>query len=254
MDNDAIVQEMISNNESCRIIKDDSGYTVKLRPSAISETLEGKLSESDVVDSASIVKRQLELSNVKTSLYRQCDNVFCKAKDICIFRAVPNGNTNADVLFLNKTPTRYETCNMSSHCDKNGMFLSLILSKMGVSRDSVYCTDMIKCDAQLDEQSYNECINAYVVNEIRLVSPKVIVCNGLSVLKACVKSNVLIGLSLDVTYGKIYDARTRDNNPVKVIAMYDLNTVLQKTGDDYTRCKTELWSQILSAFKGVNEV
>lgn len=254
MNNDAIVQEMIDNNESCRVIEDNNGYIVKLRPSVIPEALKGKLSEADIADGTSIVKRQLELSNIKTSLYRQCDNVLCKAKDNCIFRAVPNGNTDADVLFLNKIPTCYETCNMSSHCDKNGIFLSLILSKMGVSRDAVYCTDMIKCDAQLDEQSYNECINAYIVNEIRLVSPKVIICNGLSVLKACVKSNVLIGLSLDVTYGKIYDARTRDNNPVKVIAMYDLSTVLQKTGDDYTRCKTELWSQILSAFKGVNEV
>lgn len=249
MDNNTIVQEMINNHESCRIIKNDSGYIVKLRPVAVSESLNEKLSSEDISTGMSIVNRQIMLSNIKTNLYRQCDNTNCQVKDKCIFRAIPNGNTNADVLFINKMPTDYEIGNMSSHCDKAGVFLSLILDKMHVSRDSVYCTDMIKCNFQLDEQSYNECIHSYLFKEIEYVAPKVIICNGLSVLKACIKSGVLNNLPLDVTYGKIYDASTALNLPVKVIAIYDLNTVLQKTGPDYERCKTELWTQILSAFK-----
>jgi hypothetical protein len=56
-------------------------------------------------------------------------------------------------------------------------------------------------------------------------------------------------LPSDVTYGKIYDASTASNLPIKVIAIYDLSTVLQKTGSEYDKCKTELWTQILSAFK-----
>lgn len=249
MNESGIMREMIENHESCRIVQNDSGYTVKLRPVAVSESLAEKLSSEDISTGMSIVNRQLELSNIKTSLYRQCNNTNCQAKDRCIFRAIPNGNTNADVLFLNKMPTDYEVCNMSTHCDRNGVFLSLILSKMNVSRDSIYCTDMIKCNTQLDEHSFNECVRTYTENEINYVAPKVIICNGLSVLKACVNLSVLHGLSGDVTYGKIYDARTSSGLPVKVMAMYDLSTVLQKTGNDYERCKTELWTQILSAFK-----
>lgn len=249
MSENSIMREMIDNHESCRIVQNDSGYTVKLRPVAVSESLAEKLSSEDISSGMSIVNRQLELSNIKTNLYRQCTNTNCHAKDKCIFRAIPNGNTNADVLFLNKMPTDYEVCNMSSHCDRNGVFLSLILSKMNVSRDSIYCTDMIKCNTQLDEHSFNECVRTYTENEINYVAPKVIICNGLSVLKACVNLSVLHGLSGDVTYGKIYDARTSSGLPVKVMAMYDLSTVLQKTGNDYERCKTELWTQILSAFK-----
>ena len=138
---------------------------------------------------------------------------------------------------------------MSSHCDKAATFLSLILSKMNVSRDSIYCTDMIKCNTQLDEQSYNECIHSYIIKEIDYVSPKIIICNGISVLKACIRSGVLNNLPSDVTYGTIYNATTTSNLPVKVIAIYDLNTVLKKTGDDYIKCKTTLWTQLLSAFK-----
>lgn len=246
---DNVMKEMIDNHEACRVIQDDNGYVVKLRPAVISESLTDKLSSEDISTGMSLVNRQVSLSMLRTNLYRQCNNTNCQAKDRCVFRAIPNGNTNADVLFLNKMPTEYEACNMSSHCDRNAVFLSLILSKMNVSRDSVYCTDMIKCNAQLDEASYNECIQAYITKEIEYVAPKVIICNGLSVLKACAKTGVLNGLPSDVTYGKIYDVQTQSNIAVKVIAIYDLNTVLQKTERDYERCKTELWTQILSAFK-----
>ena len=237
------------DNQVCKVTKDDNGYTVELRPKLVSEALKEKLSQENIEEGEAIVKRQLDLSSITTSLYRQCDNVNCKAKSTCIFRAVPNGNTNAKVMFINKVPTEYEMCNMSSLCDKNGMFLSLILSKLNASRDSVYCTDMIKCNAQLDEQSYNECIGTYIEKEIELIAPQIIVCNGLSVLKACIRSNLILGLSLEVTYGKIYDAKTKNGKPVKIIAMYDLDTVLQKTGDDYKKCKAELWAQLLSAFR-----
>jgi uracil-DNA glycosylase family 4 len=146
-------------------------------------------------------------------------------------------------------PTDYEVATMTSHSDKNGVFLSLILDKMKVTRDSIYCTDMIKCNSQLDEQSFNECIKFYLNKEIEYVSPKVIVCNGLSVLKTCIKLQLLQDLPLDVTYGKLYDAKTNSNAPIKVIAIYDLDTVLKKTDGDYEKCKTELWTQLLTAFK-----
>jgi DNA polymerase len=246
-----IMQEMIDNNESCRIIETDSGYIVKLRPKAIEESLNDKLSIEDITTGMSIVNRQIMLSNLKSNLYRQCNNINCKVKDKCVFRAIPNGNTNADVMFLNKIPTDYEIGNMCSHSDRNGTFLSLILSKMNVSRDSIYCTDMIKCNKQLDEQSFKECIYNYVVKEIEYVIPKVIICNGLSLLKTCIKLKVINNLPVEVTYGKIYEAETATGQPVKVIAIYDLDTVLKKTDSEYTRCKTELWSQILSAFKAI---
>lgn len=249
MDDNMIIREMIENHESCRIIETDSGYTVKLRPVAVTESLNDKLSPDDISTGMSNVNRQIMLSNIKTHLYRQCCNTKCNVKDKCVFRAIPNGNTNANILFLNKLPTDYEVGNMCSHCDRNGVFLSLILDKMNVPRDSVYCTDMIKCNKQLDEQSFNECIQSYIVQEIEFVMPKIIVCNGLSVLKACIKSNVVSDLPIDVTYGKIYNAKTTSGKHVKIMAIYDLSTVLQKQEQEYERCKTELWTQILSAFK-----
>jgi DNA polymerase len=250
MDNTTVIPEMIQEGVSSKIIQTESGgYKVVIRPSMISHALEDKLSPEDISLGMNAVIRQMKFSNILTGLYGQCCDVNCAFKEKCIFKALPNGITNADVMFINKMPTDYEMAIMTSHSDKVGAFLSMILKKMNISRDSVYCTDMIKCNAQLDEQSYHECINTYLKNEIEHVAPKVIVCNGLSVLKACIKTGILKNLPVDVTYGKIYDANTVSDTPVKVIAIYDLNTVLQKTGEDYNKCKTELWTQILSAFK-----
>ncbi len=250
MDNAMIMPEMIKENASSKIVETESGsYKVVLRPSVISKSLEGKLSDTDIALGMDFVNRQIKLSNIKTGLCGRCCDVNCASKDKCIFRALPNGNTNADVMFINKMPTDYEIATMTTHSDKTGVFLSLILDRMHVSRDSVYCTDMIKCNSQLDEQSFNECVKTYLDNEINYVLPRVIICNGLSVLKACSKFGVLQDLPSDLAYGTLYDARISTNLPVKVMAMYDLDTVLKKTGDSYEKCKTELWSQLLSAFK-----
>ena len=251
MDKDLVLSEMIQNNESCKIINSDFGHEVILRPSIVSDSLKNKLSSEDIVLGMDSVNRQISLSNLKTNLYSQCHNINCIAKDKCIFRSLPNGNTNADIMFVNKMPTEYEIGTMTSHSDTCGVFLTLILSKMNISRDSIYCTDMIKCNYQLDEQSFNECIKNYLDKEINYVLPKIIVCNGLSTLKACGKFSILQDLPSNVAYGNIYDVKTSSGVSVKVTAIYDLDTVLKKVGDDYNKCKGELWTQLLSVSKSL---
>ena len=246
-----IMQDMIDKNESCRVIQNNDEIIVKLRPISILDSLKGKLSDADIQNGGNIINRQLMINTLKTNLYRQCINTNCSYQNKSMFRAVPSGNSEAKVMFINKQPTQYEACNMSTHCDREGIFLSLILSKMNVSRESIYCTDMIKCNGNPDENSCKECINQYLEQEINFVKPQIIICNGMSVLNACIKMKVLLNLPENISYGIIYNAVTSLGCNLKVMAMYDLNKVLQKNDTDYTKCKDELWSQILTAFKTI---
>ena len=246
-----IMQDMIDKNESCRVIQNSDETIVKLRPISILDSLKGKLSDADIQNGGNIINRQLVINALKTNLYRQCINTNCSYQSKSMFRAVPSGNGEAKVMFINKQPTQYEACNMSTHCDREGIFLSLILSKMNVSRESIYCTDMIKCNGNPDENSCKECINQYLEQEINFVKPQIIICNGMSVLNACIKMKVLLNLPENISYGIIYNAVTSLGCNLKVMAMYDLNKVLQKNDTDYTKCKDELWSQILTAFKTI---
>lgn len=249
---DSIMKDMIDKNESCRIIQNGDETIVKLRPISILNSLKGKLSDSDIQNGGSIVNRQLTINALRTNLYRQCINTSCNFQTNSVFRAIPSGNSEAKVMFINKQPTQYEVCNMSTHCDKEGTFLSLILSKMNVSRDSIYCTDMIKCCGNPDEPSCKECINQYLEQEINFVKPQIIICNGMSVFNACIKMNVLYNLPENISYGMIYDATTSLGRSLKVMAIYDLEKVLQKQDSDYIKCKDELWGQILNAFKAIS--
>ena len=246
-----IMQDMIDKNESCRVIQNNDEIIVKLRPISILDSLKGKLSDADIQNGGNIINRQLIINTLKTNLYRQCINTNCSYQNKSMFRAVPSGNGEAKVMFINKQPTQYEACNMSTHCDREGIFLSLILSKMNVSRESIYCTDMIKCNGNPDENSCKECINQYLEQEINFVKPQIIICNGMSVLNACIKMKVLLNLPENISYGIIYNAVTSLGCNLKVMAMYDLSKVLQKNDTDYTKCKDELWSQILTAFKTI---
>lgn len=245
---DSVLQDMVNQNEDCRI----QNNCVIVRPSQISNHLKGKLSDVDVLKASEITQAQVRHSVIQHNLYTQCINTACINRDKCMFRSIPNGNINADVMFVSKIPTKYETYIGASHTGVNGMFLSLILDKMNVSRANIYFTDFIKCCTdELDEESYNECIQQYFVQEVDIVNPKLIICNGLPLLRSCIKSNVFTGLPEAVTYGKIYNTETHTGHHINIMSIYDLDKVLQKTGDDYEKCKTELWSQLLTGFKSL---
>lgn len=240
--------------ESCNIVNDSDGNVkVTLSPSAVQASLQGRLSPEDIETGMEIVESMRISSQIQSELFNGCINTPCKAYNDTPFRVFPNGSAKADVMFLNNRPTPYEAYMGMSHCDKASVFLSLILNKMGVARDSVYCTTISKCPANCESDA---CIKYYLTREINMVRPKVIVCNGLSVLKKLEAFGIIGGLPADKGYGMIYNVIVNTNIPnppatvqSKITAVYELDKVLQKGDDEYKTCKDALWGQLLTAFK-----
>ena len=236
-------------------VSESGGKTVvSLRPSNMGELLEGKLSPQDIIVGLTSINKAMQMAEIRNKLVCGCTDTQCQmCRTECtqddVFRAIPNGNEKAKVMFVNKAPSQYEALAMLSHCDKTSVFLSLILDKMHVDRSDVYLTDIIKCyRQQVDEPSLRICIEANLMKEIFLVNPEVIVFNGQNGLKTLIELGYITGLNGDIAYGTIYNV-TIGNAQRKVMAMFDLEKVLQKTGDDYAKCKTTLWTQILTAFR-----
>ena len=245
---DSTLQKMYEQNESHLFSND----CVVIRPNAVISKLNGKLSEQDLLKTSEIMEKQIRFSSLIFKLNTACTEVNCNNASKCMFRSIPVGNIDADVMFVSKTPTEYETLIGASHTDVNGAFLSLILGKLNTPRGRIYMTDFIKCNTnRLDEDSYNLCINNYFAKEVEIVKPKLIICTGLSLLMAFVRSGIFDNLPEAVSYGNIYNASTKSGHPVKIMSIYDLDKVLQKTGDDYEKCKTELWCQLLTGFKSI---
>ncbi len=240
--------------EKYQIGTNNNGDTVvTLHPSAIAEELKGKLSDADIMAGLSAVQKAYDSSFLYRELSSSCVNINCPSNSKSTFRVYPNGSYTAKVMIVNQKPTPYELYSQVSGSDKASVFLSLILSKMNVSRDDVYFTTLSKCDNGNDAESCQTCAKTYITREIVQVKPAVIVCNGLMTLKRLEFYGMLCGLPSETTYGMIYnvtvnlDASTQ--YPVKIMAIYELDKVLQKEGADYAKCKTTLWQQLLTAFK-----
>lgn len=248
----SIMESMIADNKASHIVTDAYGEMVEVyaRPKSVEHSLADKLSAEDLARGSAIVEQSYRFNQMKANLCARCMGTTCmnKCKGL---RALPTGNVNTSVMFLNRQPTDYETIMAASCSDRCGMFMSLILDKMGVNRDSVYCTDIIKCNAKIDEESFYQCIDTYLRQEIDLVSPKLIICNGLSTLKTCLVRNVFSGLPNDVSYGNIYTIKLPNGNEAKITAVYDLETVLKKEDNSYAKCKTDLWLQMVNAFNSI---
>lgn len=246
-----IMQEMIDKNESLRI----EGDEVILRPEAIKQKFDGKMSWENVNIGHQAVLSAIEMTKMHFDLCSQCNSVSCNSKTVCHGRAKPNGSPCAEVMFINKMPSMYEAASGTSFSDEKGIFLSLILDKMNVNRGMVYMTDYIKCcNPQIDAESFKTCSKTYLEQEINAINPQLIICNGMSVMKTMATNQIIFGLPENVTYGSIYEVTCGVGRNVKIICIYDLERVLQKTGDDFNKCKNELWKQLLTGFNSIGGI
>lgn len=251
MDQTSILQEMIQNNEACRITQNEDVQIVNVRPQVVFDKLKDKLMDDDLQFIKGLSKKMISHSLLVSNLQCLCADANCTNKE-SRFRAIPNGNINSKIMFVNKAPSLYESYLSMSYIGEIGLLLSVILSKLNINRQDVYCTDIIKCHTEsLDSPSCAECTNRYFAKEIRIIKPQLIVFNGLSAIDMCLKLGILNGLPDKLAYGNIYKA-TMDSLETNVMAMYDLNKVLQKTGEDYIACKNQLWNQLNTAINFIN--
>jgi DNA polymerase len=106
--------------------------------------------------------------------------VECTNCDLCKTRtnAVPGkGAVQADVVFVGEAPGRNEDQHGEPFVGVAGKRLTLALEKAGVSRDSVYITNAVKCrppNNRVPKVAEREACRKYLQEEIEIIKPKVI--------------------------------------------------------------------------------
>lgn len=110
--------------------------------------------------------------------------ISCTKCDLCKTRtnAVPGkGNKNAEIVFIGEAPGRSEDLRGEPFVGSAGKKLSEMLEKAGLSRESVYITNVVKCrppnNRVPNESERSSCIQ-YLNDEIRLINPKIICIMG----------------------------------------------------------------------------
>lgn len=91
------------------------------------------------------------------------------------------GPSNAEILFIGEAPGFYENEQGKPFVGQAGKLLDELLMKIGIQRNSIFITNVVKCrppenrDPLPDEL---EACNSYLEQQIKLLDPKVIVTLG----------------------------------------------------------------------------
>ena len=123
----------------------------------------------------------------------QCrDCGLCATRNHVVFGV---GNRNADIMFVGEGPGEQEDLQGEPFVGPAGKLLDDMLSIIDLDRSKVYIANIVKCrpphnrDPQQEEQ--DACFG-YLQEQIRLVSPRIIVCLGRIAAKRLIREDYRI--------------------------------------------------------------
>lgn len=121
--------------------------------------------------------------------------------------AVPGkGSFTADVMFVGEAPGRTEDEKGEPFVGAAGRKLTIALETIGISRDSVYITNIVKCrppENRVPTRSEVDTCRGYLEKEINIINPKLI----------CILGNT--------AYGSLLDGDSISKNRGKIIKFKD---------------------------------
>ena len=91
------------------------------------------------------------------------------------------GNPRAAVMFIGEGPGRDEDLKGEPFVGRSGQLLTKILAAIGLERDDVYITNMVKCRPPQNRDPMEEevrCCERYLIGQIELIKPRLICALG----------------------------------------------------------------------------
>lgn len=138
--------------------------------------------------------------NIASGAYcTECDNRSNLYEQI----ALPQGNQQSPIMFVGKMPSYLESAVHVSHLDAGWITLQSLLRQAGIDPASVYCTNIVKCHTQaMTDDICKICAIKILQHEIYTIKPKIIFCEGISVLRFLGKYGIIKASESDISYFK----------------------------------------------------
>jgi len=132
-----------------------------------------------MADKMSLMERQAALQEIADRI-RQCTLCPLAAGRT---NAVPGaGRVDADIMFVGEAPGFYEDQQGLPFVGASGKYLDELLGKIGLTRDEVFITNVVKCrppgnrDPLPDE--IDICVNTYLKQQVEIIQPRLIATLG----------------------------------------------------------------------------
>lgn len=118
---------------------------------------------------------------------------------------IGEGSLTADLMFIGEAPGETEDKTGQPFVGRAGKLLTKIIEAMHLSREKVYIANIVKCrppgNRNPQEEEVNDCF-PYLLEQINLIKPKIIVVLGAVALKSLLKNKKL---SITMLRGKYID-------------------------------------------------
>ncbi|MDR0952265.1 MAG: uracil-DNA glycosylase [Oscillospiraceae bacterium] len=150
-----------------------------------------------------------------TTLKEECARcsrcALCETRTNVVFGV---GNENADVMFIGEGPGETEDLKGEPFVGRAGKLLDDMLSLIELDRSKIYIANMVKCRPPKNRdplEPEKEACLPWLREQIRLVSPKIIVCLG----RIAAMSFISPTFKISVEHGQ-----WTERDGVKIMAMY----------------------------------
>jgi len=131
------------------------------------------------------------------------------------------GSTNPEIMFIGEAPGRQEDLQGRPFVGRAGEYLTYLISTLGLRREDVYITNVVKCrppnNRDPTEEEIDKCL-PYLRRQIELLKPKIIVALGRHAAKTLARES---GIS--------FKGITRERGKIMKVKIYGLNISLVYT-------------------------
>lgn len=218
---------------------------MQINNTEINQVLMDKLKDTDI----SLATEQCTKSALKFRIdmdiltRNNCNS--CTSKG-CESRVVPSGNVSSSIMIILDKPSELDGKVKIPMFDAAGRYLTVILDKLGHTRDNIYITTAMKCSNSNDLNSSALCCAAsYLSREIALVKPKKIITFGtlsyntiMSVY--CDKEPIADVSAIRGSVQKI----DFFGQEAEVLNLISIESLITKAGALYSSYKLEMWNSI----------
>lgn len=141
-----------------------------------------------------------------------------------VFPVIGEGNHDAEIMFVGEGPGRNEAETGRPFCGAAGQLLTELIESIGLRRQDVYITNIIKDRAPNNRDPLPEEIKAYAPfldRQIEIIKPKIIVALGRYSMAYIMQKLKLLWEMAPITqiHGKVFEGKTSYGD-VKFIPMY----------------------------------
>ena len=160
-------------------------------------------------------------------------------------RAVPGeGDKGAELMFIGEAPGRDEDAQGRPFVGRAGQLLTKIIEAMNWRREEVYITNVVKCrppDNRTPLPDEVETCSPYLVRQIELIRPKVIVALGKVATDVFIPGRMSMGerrgkfvdrqgIRIMPTFHPSYVVRNEGNKEIKKMVWRDMKLVMEFLG------------------------